>query len=172
LWLKPMDAGKAQREHRQWKESAMNESGAETQEAPDYIAMVREEMTELEAKRGLVAGELGACEAEIRELYGPVSSVHDAERRRKLQRGTLALDAVLGDEEAASELDRLAARETYLEARIALCRDAIAYADERLEGLRRAWLTGHQAAHMDLSEIPEVLRERVRLAREQRQEGV
>jgi hypothetical protein len=38
----------------------MNESGAETQEAPDYAAMVLEEMTELELKRGRLAGTLRA----------------------------------------------------------------------------------------------------------------
>ena len=86
----------------------------------------------------------------------------------RAKRGHLALDAVLGDEEAASELEALDARRAHLQRRIVLCRDAIAYADERLEGLRRTYLTGMQAAHMDLSEIPEVLREQVRRAREER----
>jgi hypothetical protein len=139
----------------------------ETQEAPDYTAMVREEMTVMEAKRGLVAAELEACEAEIVHTFG-AGPGYDRSGRC----GALTLDAVLGDEEAASELEVLTTRRAYLEGRASLCRDAIAYADERLEALRRPWLTGHQAAHMDLSEIPEVLRERVRLAREQRQEGV
>jgi hypothetical protein len=131
--------------------------------ASEYAATVLKNMQELELKRGLVAAELGACEAEIRVTFGAGAGFD-----RRGRRGTLALDAVLGDEEAASELAGLDARTAYLEGRIALCRDAIAFADERLEGLKRTWLTGHQAARLPLEEIPEVLRERVRDAREQR----
>ena len=75
---------------------------------------------------------------------------------------------MLGNEEAARELKALDARRAYLERRAALCRDAIAYADERLEGLRNTYLKGTQAARMPLDEIPEVFREQVRRAREER----
>ena len=48
----------------------------ETQEAPDYGAKVREEMAEMEARRGLVAAELDACEAGLQELYGPITPLN------------------------------------------------------------------------------------------------
>jgi hypothetical protein len=112
--------------------------------APDYPTIALENMQEMELKRGLVAAELDACEAELRELYGTSSGV--AHHRR----GHFALEAVLGDEEAGAELEGLKAREAYLKGRASLCRDAIAYADERLEALRRTWLRGHQAAHLPL----------------------
>lgn len=142
----------------------MNASEADTQEAPDYPRVALQNMQEMELKRGLAAAELGACEAEIRELYGTPGSGVEQHRR-----GTLSLEAVLGDEEAAREIETLAARERYLKARASLCREAIAYADGRLEGLRRTYLTGMQAARLPLEEIPEVFRERVRLARERRE---
>jgi hypothetical protein len=138
----------------------------ETQEAPDYPKVALQNMAEMELKRGLVAAELDACEAEIRELYGPPGSGPAQQKR-----GALALEAILGDEEAASELEEIAARRAYLKRRAALCRDALFHADERLEALRRTWLTGHQAGRLPLEEIPEVLRERVRRARERQQES-
>ena len=66
--------------------------------APDYPTIALENMQEMELKRGLVAAELDACEAELRELYGTSSGV--AHHRR----GHFALEAVLGDEEAGAEL--------------------------------------------------------------------
>jgi hypothetical protein len=37
---------------------------------PGYAAMAREQMDELNGKRDLVAAELEACEAELREIRG------------------------------------------------------------------------------------------------------
>ncbi len=118
--------------------------------APDYGA--REEMAALEARRGLVAAEMEACGAELDGL--------------QKGRGMLALDGILGDEGAADELEARDRRREYLARRAALCEEATAYADEYLEGLRRTYLGAAQAAGMPLEEIPEVLRERVREARE------
>jgi hypothetical protein len=135
----------------------------ETQEATDYPTIALENMQEMELKRGLVSAELDACEAEIRETFGPGPGFN-----RAGVRGTLALEAVLGDEEASSELEAFDARRAYLERRAALCRDALAHVEERLEDLRRTWLTGRQAAKLPLEEVPEVLRERIRRSREER----
>ncbi len=128
---------------------------------PDYAAMAQKEIADLEPKRGLVAAELEACEAELRTLRGE-GPAHDADQTR---RGALAFDAILGDEDAADELATLEAREAYLERRAALCALALAHADAEIDGQRRTWLQGAYAASLPLEEIPEVVRERVRRAR-------
>ena len=112
----------------------------------DYAGIAHKHIAEMNEKRGLVAAELSEVEA---ELLGHRGVAFDF--------GALALDAILGDGEAAAELGRREARKDYLERRAEMCREAMRHAEEAIEGQRRTWLQGAQVAAMDLEDIPEVL---------------
>ena len=128
----------------------------------DHTAKIHEEIRRMNERRGLVAAELDSCELELGTMRDGAPGHQPPAHRH----GALALDAILGDEGAAAEIAEIRYRETHLAERAELCRQAMAHADEMIEGLRRTWLQGTLAAAMPLEEIPEILRERVREARE------